>query len=179
MSDAIDLAAAPPPARHGAVQLLGDDRVAIRAERPAVFAALAAAGDWSQWWPGVRFHGATPPAHASRELGATAGHIASGPMDGTLEAVINPLKLVRVILRTRDVRHGLGWVWDVGGDVDATSEIWLEDVSGCTVVHHLVWPGTSRRAGLAPVLRRLMRQGLWSLKAHVQHMNRDRPAGTP
>ena len=179
MPNAIGRAPARPLTRDGAVPLLGDDRVAIRAERPAVFASLAAVGDWSQWWPSVRFYGATPTERAARDADATVDRMASGPKDGTLEVVINPLKLLRVILGARDVRDGLGWVWDVGGDVDATSEIWLEDVGDCTVVHHLMWPGATRRARLAPVFRRLMRQGMWCLKAHMQDMTRHGSAGTP
>ncbi|MEX2562570.1 MAG: hypothetical protein WD358_04880 [Nitriliruptoraceae bacterium] len=179
MSDAVGFAPAPPSVRHGAAPLLGDDRVAIRAERRIVFASMAAVGDWALWWPGVRFHRPWSPGSASREPDANGTGMASVLIDGTLEVVLNPFKLVRMTLRARDVRQGVGWVWDVGGDVDATSEVWLEDLDDCVVVHHLVWPGASRRARSAPVLRRVMRQGMWSLKEHVQQLTSDRSVPTP
>ncbi len=132
-----------------------DDATFVRAPVALVYRRLTDIGAWPGWWTGLSLQPLPPVAGDER---------------WALSLVTGPARLLRFAITVERWRHEAGIVLRLDGDLEGRAELWLEPVSGGTVVHHvaatttgLAWPTLVARG-----YRRAVRRGLWGFKDVLQ-----------
>ena len=132
-----------------------DDAGFVRAPIDLVYRRITHVGAWPQWWPGLEVRPLPPVADRERwGLGLQRGRS----------------RLLRTCAAIFGWRHEQGMLIELSGDLRGDAELWLEPVSGGTVVHHVASVASDLHLARHAVVgyRRGVRRGLWGLKDALQ-----------
>ena len=163
-----------------------DDEAFVRGPRELVYERLVDISAYPEWWPGLHMEHERPAGPtwdhemrtASRLPGGLEGQPAT-PGEAEFRFRVSDRRpwrrSVRVTARPYRFRPGKGLFYALTGDLEGTTEWWLEEGHGGTVVHHLTKADVVRGSTwVADTYRRAVRRGTWGLKDAVQSEVRKR-----
>jgi hypothetical protein len=141
--------------QHLATALTADDAGFVRAPIELVYRRLTHIALWPTWWRGLRLEPRAP---------------VGGEESWALELRGSVGRRLRLRATATGWRLHAGMVLRVAGDLDGTSEFWLESTRGGTVVHNVLLATTPlpRPDRVLEDHRRAIRRGLWGLKDALQ-----------
>ncbi len=128
-----------------------EDVVAIRAPRSATYRRITDVGSWSQHWPALGI----------KQEGMNGN-------DLVLRIPAGRLRNINLAATVGDWRHEQGFRMSLRGDINGSSEFWLDEHLDATLLHHVIGYQWSVRHSTVTAYRRSVRIAMLDLKAIVQ-----------